>query len=330
MPDILDDLLADLAREAGGSVPVPDPGAVRRRGARRTTRRRLTASVLALVLVGAVVGTAEAVIVPRNASAPIGAGTSSAARHSALPSPGAPSASMSPPPPSGAGSPSESGVLTSTPSNSDGIAAQFDALVGQWKPATGIGRYLIVYPDGVLGIGQAGGLGQPLCGGQVHALSGGVYPITVACSDYGTSGLSLSVDAGTGALTLNEAATATSSAYHLHWVRAQSSSAVADSGADILPPGMSGTWALSNNPAYETFTIASNGTVTWSRQNQVSGSTHGTATMERLADDTFRVHTSTGTPAYNGFWQFAYLEDGTLQVIGGYGPDEFDRVAANS
>ena len=49
----------------------------------------MTASVLAVVLAGAAVGTAEAMIVPHGGpSAPVVGGTPSAGRHSALPSPG--------------------------------------------------------------------------------------------------------------------------------------------------------------------------------------------------------------------------------------------------
>ena len=78
------------------------------------------------------------------------------------------------------------------------------------------------------------------------------------------------------------------------------------------------------SPSYETFTVAADGTVTWSLENQQGGYTRGTATIEPLADGTFRVHTATGSPAVNGIWQFAHLIDGQLQVIGGYGPVAFD------
>jgi len=203
----------------------------------------------------------------------------------------------------------------------------FSALVGQWKPADGTQRYLIVYPDGVLGIGQAGGQGQPLCAGQVHVPSNGAYPISVACSDYGTSGLSLSVE--TGKLTLNVAATSGRPAQHVSWVRAQTWSTVPGNGTATLPPWLVATWVMNSNPSYETFTVAADGTVTWSLQNQQGGYTHGTGTIEPLPDGTLRVHTTTGTPAVNGIWQFAHLIDDQLQVIGGYGPNDFDFDVVN-
>ena len=316
MPDNLDELLTQLARKAGASVPVPSAAAVRDRGARRTARRRLTASVLAVILLGAAVGTAEAMIVPRDgAHAPVLGGTPSAGRQSALASSDAPS-------------PSASGVLRSSPSAPAGqppasasTEPSFSGLVGQWKLADGTQRYLAIYPDGVLGIGQAGGRGQPLCAGRVYAPSNGIYPISVACSDYGISGLSLSVESGR--LVLNIAATS-GPAQHVTWVRAQTSSTVPGNGTATLPPWLVATWVMSGNPSYETFTVAADGTVTWSLRNQQGGYTHGTAAIEPLSDGTFRVHTAFGTPVVNGIWQFAHLIDGQLQVIGGYGPNAFD------
>jgi hypothetical protein len=185
-----------------------------------------------------------------------------------------------------------------------------------------MGRYLIVYPDGALGIGQAGGRGQPLCAGRVHAPSNGMYPISVACSDYGTSGLSLSVDAG--GLTLHIAATSGHPAQHVTWVRVQTWQTVPGNGTATLPPWLVATWVMGGNPSYETFTVAADGTVTWSLKDQQGHSTHGTATIEPLSDGTFRVYTVIGMPAVNGIWQFAHLIDGQLQVIGGYGPNAFD------
>jgi hypothetical protein len=317
MPDNLDELLTDLAREAGGSVRVPPAGTVRRRGARRGARRCLTASVLAVVLAGAAVGTAEAMIVPHGGPrAPVVGGTPSAGRRSALPSPGVPSVSAS-----GVPHPSSS-APTGGPPASVGTEPSFSALVGQWKPADGMGRYLVIYPDGVLGIGQAGGQGQPLCAGRVLTPSNGTYPISVACSDYGTSGLSLSVDAGQ--LMLHVAATSGHPAWHVAWVRAQTWSTSQVNRTATLPPWLVATWVMGGNPTYETFTVAADGTVTWSLEDQQGRVTHGTATIEPLPDGTFRVHTATGTPAFNGIWQFAHLVDGQLQVIGGYGPNAFD------
>jgi len=63
---------------------------------------------------------------------------------------------------------------------------------------------------------------------------------------------------------------------------------------------------------------------------RIRGDTHGTGTLEPLPDGTFRVHTTTGTPAADGIRQFARLIDGHLQVIGGYGPNEFDVGATGS
>lgn len=317
MSDNLDELLTDLAQKAGGSVPVPSAVAVRLRGARRSTRRRLTASALALVLLGAAVGTAEAMILPRSgAQAPVLGGTPSAGRHSALPSPGAPSVSPSGVPHSG---PSAS---AGQPSASASTEPSFSGLVGQWKPADGVLRYLVVYPDGVLGIGQAGGQGQPLCAGLVHAPLHGMYAISVACSDYGTSGLSLSVDADR--LTLHIPATSGHQAYQVAWVHAQSWSTAPGAGTAALPPWLVATWVMGSNPSYETFTVATDGTVTWSLEGQQGGYMHGTATIEPLPDGSFRAHAMFGKPAVDGIWQFAHTIDGHLEVIGSYGPIMFD------
>jgi hypothetical protein len=100
--------------------------------------------------------------------------------------------------------------------------------------------------------------------------------------------------------------------------------------SSALPPWLVGTWVFDDNPAYETFTVAVDGTVTWTLEKQLGGSTHGTATVEVLGNGTFRVHTVTGMPGFDGFWEFSHDVDGELGVIGGYGPDNFHLVSGGS
>jgi hypothetical protein len=274
---------------------------------------------MALVLVGAAVGTSAAVMGPQDvAHVPVVRMKGQTALPTDTATPAAPSTSAS----ASASGSSPSGA--STPANQPSASAApipFSALVGQWKPADGTERYLIIYPDRVLGIGQAGSQGEPLCAGRVQAFSAGVYPISVACSDYGTSGLSLSV--GVGQLTLHVASANGQPAQTVAWVRAQLSNTVHVAGPGTVPPWLVATWGLVSNPSYESFTVAADGTVSWSMANQL-GTVRGTAVIEPLSDGTIRVHTSFGAPAVDGFWQFAHTIDGHLQVIGAYGPNEFD------
>jgi hypothetical protein len=68
-------------------------------------------------------------------------------------------------------------------------AAAYAAVAGAWQPVQG-GRYLIVFPDGQIGMGEAGA--WQLCDGRLVVIgTGDFYIDELACGDYGTSGLML-------------------------------------------------------------------------------------------------------------------------------------------
>jgi hypothetical protein len=151
VPESFDGMLEELADAAAAGVTMPDLADVRRRARQRTVHRRVTASALAFALVcvsgvaGAAIdgrlrppGKVSAVSAPGVSVAPLGTG----------PAPGTP---------------------TPTPSASAGADSSFyAAYAGLWagKPP---GGYLVVFPDGVMGLSQ--GVGFPLCYAQALATS---------------------------------------------------------------------------------------------------------------------------------------------------------------
>jgi hypothetical protein len=181
-------------------------------------------------------------------------------------------------------------------------------------------RSLVVDSDGVIGIGPAGGEEYPMCAGNLEAPVGVSYPITVACSDWGTQGLSIGQD-GNGDLTLNVAASSSTSAYTITWVRTPLEGLVPNPVGSPVPTFLIGTWATQSCIDY--FTIDASGAVTWSATIQNGSRATATGYVVQLSDGTIRIMTNIGGPA---FWQVGLDADGSLMVDGRYGPVVFNLM----
>jgi hypothetical protein len=176
-----------------------------------------------------------------------------------------------------------------------------------------------------MGIGQAGGNEYPLCAGRVQPPVNGAYPITVACSDYGTNGLSMTVADGT--LSLHVPASAGSPAYTIAWVPAAATMQAAppSQSGNTVPAWLVGTWQGPYD--YESFTVTSTGAVTWSLLDQLGNTVTGSGTLESMPGGTYLINTNIGSPPVAAFWQLTHLIDGQLEVVGGYGPQAFTLSA---
>lgn len=316
----LDDLLAGIARVAGAHSPLPDPAAVRRLGTRRTARRRVVVSVVALALItGGAIATAG--LGPAGSSTPSGKSSATPPPPS-ISSPSAlPTYSESSSPSGSESSEPTSGTATPPGAQDPAVEAQappLDELIGIWQPADGMDRSLVIDSDGVLGIGQAGGEEYPMCAGRLEAAVGDSYPITVACSDYGTQGLTIGMD-GIGDLTLNVPASSGDSAYTVAWVRTNLGGLVPNGVGSPVPTFLVGTWDSANSD--ESFTVTASGSVTWTAETQLGGQASMTGSVVQLADGTIRIMTSDGSLAE--FWQVGRDLDGHITVDGGYGPGSF-------
>lgn len=176
MPESFDGMLAELADAAAAVTPLPDVAAVRRRAHERTVRRRMGVSALVLVLLGTCGGTFAAVSArfkPRSEVAASAPGVTAKVTTEATPPTPVASQAAAPTP--------DAAALAD--------AAAYSAVAGTWQPVKG-GQYLIVFPDGEIGMGEAGA--WQLCDGELaSAGSGNFYVDELACGDYGTAGLKL-------------------------------------------------------------------------------------------------------------------------------------------
>ena len=310
MPESFDSMLAELADAAVSITPLPDLADVRRRARQRTNRRRAFASALALILIGGSAGTVAAVthkVAPASS-----VGTMSSVAASASPSP-----SASPP-----------STETAVAGGVTGAASKaYEPLVGLWELKDGTQRYLIVYSDGLLGIGEAGG--WAMCFGQVSAPSAGTYPLAgVACSDYGTTGLSLAPNADDSMLTLSVPARGSVAGYSEAFVRAPDMTAVAidEKNSQVL-----GTW-MSASADKRMLVITGDGMMTWSGLDDTGAVTGGTGMMEGLYYGGVRYYVECGDKAdpYKvcGLFQVVPVGVGKIIVYGSYGPETFIRVSA--
>jgi hypothetical protein len=174
MPESFDGMLAELADAAGQTVALPDLAAVRRRAGQRTVRRRMTASALAFALL-CVSGVAGAAI----------DGRLGRPNHvNALSAPGASSAAAGA---SGTASPAPEATASS-----GAAVLSAGSFVGVWKTAAAQGDYLMVFPDGVVGLNQTDG---SMCYGQVAIESSASQAASVASAKAAGN-----ADAGTGLL----------------------------------------------------------------------------------------------------------------------------------
>lgn len=335
MSDELDQLLSGLAGTVSGAARTPDPAAVRKRGAQRTVRRRMAVSAFCVTaLVGGATATALTVTVHGGKGTPLPAVNSgnstpigTATPVFVAPTPGA-SASTLPP----NSIPTVPTTASSTPdSNTTPNSVQVapgSVLTGVWKPTNGSGQELIVYPDGVVGMGAAGS--WAFCAGTAQSSSDGSFPLIFpsdGCITYIDTGFSASSNASHSILTVTTQTT--SGPYTETYARAGSSPSGPASGGghasgDFSP--LAGTW--SNGTAGETFTVSASGAVTWTRLGQQGQTTSGSGSAQLLADGTFRITTNFGSPSESGLWQVSVASGGqSITVIGSYGPDTFTRTS---
>jgi hypothetical protein len=337
MPDNVEEMLSELAHAVGEGVRSPAGSAVRRRAARRTMRHRVTASVLAVGVVGAIGGATTLISLNGTGHTTSVVSTTGTASGSTAPTEPPPSSTASPNPSAStsAESPSSnasSGPPASTPTTSqpttggavgNGASTEnipLSELVGIWKPSDGEGRALVVLPDGEIGLGEAGGYGNPMCAGTLGAESGGSFPVvTIACADGGTSGLSLSLH-DPAELVLH------SPTGNVTWIRDVLAPTIDGGSASALPSWLVGTWAPQQNASYETFVISSSGSMTWSLESQTGGETTGTATVTSIGGGEYVART-TEAGGLTMFWLFKGLSAGGLEVIGGYGPNAYSHPA---
>lgn len=156
VPESFDSMLEELADAAAARVTLPDLGEVRRRARQRTVRRRLTASTLAVALL-CVSGVAGAAIDGRFRR-PDGVAALSA------PASSAPSASRA--------SGTAAAAPAPSPSASGGaVDPAYAMYAGVWASGSTEQNYLIVFPDGVVALGEKGVF--PLCYGKVVVASTG-------------------------------------------------------------------------------------------------------------------------------------------------------------
>ena len=177
-------------------------------------------------------------------------------------------------------------------------------------------------PNDVIGIGQAGGDRYPMCAGTLGTESDGSFPVSVACSDWGTSGLSLSVSGSE--LLLHAPATGGGPASNAAWGRVSEPATLPGDGS-ALPSWLIGNWALTGHPTYETFDISADGSMTWTLMTQLGQTQTGTATVTAVGNGQYMARTTLGGDA--ALWVFAGLDNGHLQDIGGYGTVDFTRTS---
>ena len=185
MPESFDAMLAELADAAAALTPVPDVAAVRRRAHERAVHRRMAASAFALILFGACGGTLAAV-----------EGQFSATTQGTI-TPGATAnVSTAATPPGG----SAVGIGVGVGSLDASEAGAFAQIAGTWE-SDGGAEYLVVFPDGGIGMTEKGA--WQLCDGQLADVgTSDFYVDELACGDYGTSGLML-IGSGGGTLQLS-------------------------------------------------------------------------------------------------------------------------------
>jgi hypothetical protein len=151
MPESFDSLLAEMADAATAGLGAPDPAAARSRARQRTLRRRTTASALVLALLCAS-GTGYAVLDHH-------AGRTDDVHALDVPGPSAGSGGASPTPTQGGGT----GAASPTPfiGGSGSGASAYSAIAGVWQATAQGASYLMVFPDGLVGLSSLGGF--PLC-----------------------------------------------------------------------------------------------------------------------------------------------------------------------
>lgn len=322
MPESFDGMLAELADAAAAATVLPDVTAVRRRAHERTVHRRMAASALALVLLGTCGGTVAAVsgrFAPRSQAGAIVPGATADVSSAASP-PGAIYQGA-------AGSASDSAAAIATDAQTYGKVA------GTWQLSDG-GRYLIVFPDGGIGVGEAGA--WQLCDGQLASVGSGLFYVDeLACGDYGTTGLTLQSAAGGSQLSLAVPSRAGAAAYTVLF-RRTAAAPIASTDQTILAK-LVGEWS-SGVGDERRVVVAGDGGVSLIGLGTGAGAGVVTAagTVTGYYTDGIRVEIpcvggpAASTPADCGVVELELIDGKQISVVGSYGAETFTLVSGSS
>lgn len=313
MPESFDGMLAELADAVAAATALPDAAAVRRRARERTVRRRLVASALALAVLAACGGTFAAVAARRPAAHGVGALNAPAG---AVPTAAGPASSS----PASAPADGTATPLAGSSAETSGTGA-YAAAAGLWQLVGGQ-RELLVYPDGDFGIGQSGR--WALCDGRLKPLKGATEftVAALACSDYGTVGLSLRVEAAGKLLTLN--APGARLTYRL--VAAVPAPATSAATA-IAIKELTGSWRSMDKSA-RGIVMLPGGYADFQQLANAGGGTPISGRITGYFAGVVRVEVPCAKPvapglAYCQVFQLGYDPKGLLDVVGGLGTELF-------
>ena len=171
MPESFDSMLAEMADAAAAGLAPPDPAAVRRRARQRTLRRRSTVSALVLALLCGS-GAGYAVLHQRT-------GRTEDVVGAPVPSAGSGGASPGPTLAAAAASASAAAAAAASPSGSGGSGGQaYSAIAGVWSAEPNQDTYVLVFPDGVVGLSQSDAL--TLCAGRIGTTLSASPTVTAA------------------------------------------------------------------------------------------------------------------------------------------------------
>lgn len=311
MPESFDGMLAELAEAAAALTPLPDVATVRRRAQERNVHRRMAVSALALVLLGTCGGTLVAVsgqFRPRaEVSAVAPGGTAKVSSSAIPPDPAVEDASPTP----------DAAALAA--------ANPYSAVAGIWQPIKD-GRYLVVFPDGEIGMGEAGA--WQLCDGRLAVGEFGGFDVDeLACGDYGTTGLTLQTTKQGKELSLGVPARSGAAAYTVSYQRMGAGPAMAADQA--LLAELVGDWS-SLSKDKRSVMVGGDGAVSLVGLSSSGGAVESAGTITGYFTDGVRVEIPCGvkpgaqpTGAECGVVELQQVGVKQIAVVGSYGSEAF-------
>jgi hypothetical protein len=328
MPDNFSQTLREgSARFADGVTPGP-PGLVRARGDQRR-RRTVAGSVVisAAVIAGAIggglygFGQPSGTVTPVSprpvasvtAPAPTTGPTSTPTIRATSTPTGGPTGTVS--------APASGSAPASTPSSS------YAALAGQWKLKDGGHESLYIFPDGMMGVGDAAPGYYALCEGRVQPPVNGVYAFTDPCGVIAGPGTITVTD---GTLTVHFPDLAGGAGSTVAWTPVPAMGVAPSSQTGSAPPlWLVGTWTWSDGGDVNgSFEVASTGAVTWTFTPGPGQTVSGTGTVEPVPGGASRIVTSMGSPRVDAVWPIFHDVDGALSVIGPVGSLTFKLTSS--
>jgi hypothetical protein len=314
MPESFDGMLADLADVAAAAIPLPDVASVRRRARERKAHRRMAVSALALVLLGTCGGTLAAVSgrfmpKPRSEIGAVAPGSTAAVSSAGTSSPGPGGRSATPTPDASAA----------------GSTAAYKDVAGVWQPVGG-GEYLIVFPDGEVGLGQKGA--WQLCDGHLGGLvAGDAFTVDqLACSDYGTTGLTLRAVIPGKELALAVPSGSGQTAYTVQYQRTDA--ALVQSPDQAIAMKLAGDWS-SMGVDKRSLLVTGNGVVSLLGFSSDGGTVHASGTITGFYGDGARVEIPCAvkpgeqTGGECGVLELQLLNAKEIAVVGSSGSETF-------